>query len=75
MSDLTIRPTPDQHLERLSLQAEALRAELEAFARTQGAEAPQHLLTSLTQMSHLLRGIQSEVAKCFDNVGKMVVLG
>ncbi|MGA9193216.1 MAG: HD domain-containing phosphohydrolase [Anaerolineales bacterium] len=74
MSDLTIRPTPDQHLERLSLQAEALRAELEAFARTQGAEAPQHLLTSLTQMSHLLRGIQSEVAKSEQQRGNLLAL-
>lgn len=74
MSDLTIRPTPDQHLERLSLQAEALRAELEAFARTQGAEAPQHLLTSLTQMSHLLRGIQSEVARSEQQRGNLLAL-
>jgi HD-GYP domain-containing protein (c-di-GMP phosphodiesterase class II) len=74
MSDLTIRPTPDQHLERLSLQAEALRAELETFARAQGAEAPQHILTSLTQMSHLLRGIQTEVAKSEEQRGNLLAL-
>jgi HD-GYP domain-containing protein (c-di-GMP phosphodiesterase class II) len=63
MDDMTIRPTPDQHLERLSLQAEALRGELEAFLRAQGQEAPKGILASLTQMAHLLRSVQSDVAK------------
>ncbi len=74
MNDLTIRPTPDQHLERLSLQAQSLRGELEAFARAHGAPVPQQILTSLTQMSHLLSGIQSEVAKSEKQRGNLLAL-
>ncbi len=74
MNDLTIRPTPDRHLERLSLQAEALRGELDAFVRAQHVEAPQNILTSLTQMSHLLRGIQGEVARGEQQRGNLLAL-
>lgn len=74
MSDLTIRPTPDQHLERLSLQAEALRGELEAYARGRGFVVPQNVLASLTQMAHLLRGIQGDVARSEQQRGNLLAL-
>jgi HD-GYP domain-containing protein (c-di-GMP phosphodiesterase class II) len=74
MSNLTIRPTPDQHLERLSLQAEALRGELEATARRQGVELPKSILTSLTHMANVLRGLQTEVAKSEEQRGNLLAL-
>jgi HD-GYP domain-containing protein (c-di-GMP phosphodiesterase class II) len=74
MADLTIRPTSDQHLERLSLQAEALRGELEALARAKRVEIPQQILVSLTQMSHMLREIQADVAKAEEQRGNLLAL-
>jgi HD-GYP domain-containing protein (c-di-GMP phosphodiesterase class II) len=63
VGDLTVRPTPDQHLERLSLQAEVLRAEVEAFVRSTGKRPPGNMLASLQQMVHVLHMVQTDVAK------------
>lgn len=63
MSDATVRPTPEEHLNRLSRQAEGLRAQLELFLGSSRTDRPEDVLTGLQQISQLLLMVKDEVKR------------